>query len=205
MSTDRGTWYEVSSPPQVLISTTTGSVEAFCWAAATAATCPGLTQVLACAKSTTKNIGPNASKKAIRTLAFLVNLNLDILYFLALALVVELPSWSTPLSVIAGAKAALISALVSLPSSRKATDKRSITLATARIPPIAIASQRSTPITAPAPMTPRADAIKVATIRAKTLRVVFNWRLLNGRLSPECYYNFNRYLKLVVAYEGFMC
>lgn len=35
----------MSSPPQVTISTTTGSVDAACWAAAVAASCPGLTQL----------------------------------------------------------------------------------------------------------------------------------------------------------------
>ena len=39
------------------ISVTTGSVEAFCWAAATAATCPGFTQ-LAFADSDTRKSGP---------------------------------------------------------------------------------------------------------------------------------------------------
>jgi hypothetical protein len=47
-----------------------------------------------------------------------------------------------------------------------------MTLATARIPPIAIASHRSTPMTAPAPITPRAEATKVAIIRRNTLNVV---------------------------------
>ena len=61
-----GTWYETSSPPQVAISVTTGSVDPFCWAAATAATCPGLTQ-LACAASTRKR-GPNDTAKAKKIL-----------------------------------------------------------------------------------------------------------------------------------------
>jgi hypothetical protein len=51
----------------VAISVTTGSVEAFCWAAATAATCPGLTQ-LAFARSAAKNAGKKAKDKTIKIL-----------------------------------------------------------------------------------------------------------------------------------------
>jgi hypothetical protein len=51
----------------VLSSTTTGSVEAFCWVAATAASCPGLTQ-LACAALDAINDGTKARDKAIKIL-----------------------------------------------------------------------------------------------------------------------------------------
>ena len=60
----------MSSPPQVLSSTTTGSFEAACWAAATADSCPGLTQLLAFAKSATKKIGANAISSARSILLF---------------------------------------------------------------------------------------------------------------------------------------
>jgi hypothetical protein len=51
----------------VLISVTTGPDEEACWAAATAATCPELTQ-LACAKSADKNDGTNAKDRAVKIL-----------------------------------------------------------------------------------------------------------------------------------------
>lgn len=57
----------MSSPPQVFISTTTGSVEADCCAAATAASCPGLTQVFALA-SGLQNI--EAAAKKTTTIAY---------------------------------------------------------------------------------------------------------------------------------------
>jgi hypothetical protein len=70
----------VSSPPQVNISVTTGSVDPFCWAAATAATCPGLTQ-LAFAASATRKRGPNDIAKAKKILVrVLIFFSLLVLY-----------------------------------------------------------------------------------------------------------------------------
>jgi len=51
----------------VAISVTTGSVEAFCCAAATAATCPGLTQLAWAASDTTKS-GPKDKAVASKIL-----------------------------------------------------------------------------------------------------------------------------------------
>ena len=91
------------------------------------------------------------------------------------------------------------------PSSRKARASFSTTLATARRPPRAADIQTSIPIMEPAPITARADAMKVATIRQKmsivnkNLELLFlfvldvddlsvlvdgTWRLLNSGLSP---------------------
>ena len=91
----------------------------------------------------------------------------------------------------------LISERVIFPSSRKARASFSTTLATASRPPRAALSQTSIPIMEPAPMTARADAINVATMRQKMSKVrrilelvlglgltldfkagVDNWRLL---------------------------